>query len=239
LKEVKARLNRSKKGRSRILDEYCGNTGYSRKYLIRKIWPGVDLRQKQRKKKKETYNGEVKAALASVWEIFNNCCGQRLKPILEVEVARLRKLGKLSLSDEVALKLKGISSATIDRKYKHQREVLHLSRTKGGAKPGSLLKQKIPIRLTEDGSGAPLRLFYLGGVYQYTEHHRGLLRLVGGRSHLGCLQGGLRGMGKARDQSLQALKAIRQRAPFEWEGLDSDNGGEFINDMLYKYLLVP
>ncbi len=75
--------------------------------------------------------------------------GQRLKPILEVELDRLMELGELGVSDEVALKLKRVSSATIDRKLKHQREVLHLLRAKGGPKPGSLLKQKIPIRLTQ------------------------------------------------------------------------------------------
>jgi len=42
-----------------------------------------------------------------------------------------------------------MSSATIDRKLKHQREVLHLLISKGGSKPGSLLKHKIPIRLTQ------------------------------------------------------------------------------------------
>ena len=91
----------------------------------------------------------VTAPLAKVWEIFDCPCGQRLKPILEVELARLMDLGELRVSDEVALKLRTMSSATIDRKLKHQREVLHLLRSKGGPKPGSLLKRKIPIRLTE------------------------------------------------------------------------------------------
>jgi hypothetical protein len=50
---------------------------------------------------------------------------------------------------DVAFKLRRISSATVDRKLKHQREVLHFLRSKGSPKPGSLLKQKIPIRLTE------------------------------------------------------------------------------------------
>ena len=110
---------------------------------------GVDLRPKQRKKRKQTYDGQVTAALAKVWEIFDCPCGQRLKPILEVELDRLRDLGELRISDEVTLKLKRMSSATIDRKLKHQREMLHLLRSKGAPKPGSLLKRKIPIRLTE------------------------------------------------------------------------------------------
>jgi hypothetical protein len=144
-KYLKAKTKREK---SLILDEYCGNTGQARKYVIREIHRGVDLRPRPRKKRKQTYDGQVSVALAKVGEIFDCPCGQRLKPILEVEVDRLRELEELEVSDEVALKLKRVS-ATIDRKLKHQREVFHLFRSKGGPKPGSLLKQKIPVRLTE------------------------------------------------------------------------------------------
>ena len=132
---------KAKKEKTQILDEYCRNTGQARKYVIRKIQPGVDLRPKQRKRRKQTYDGQVTAALAKVWEIFDCPCGQRLKLILEVELDRLRDLGELRVCDEVALKLKRMSSATIDRKLKHQREVLHLLRSKGTPKPGSLLKR--------------------------------------------------------------------------------------------------
>ena len=72
---------KTKKEKSQILDEYCHNTGQSRKYIIRKIHR-ADLRPKQKKKRKETYDGQVKAALAKIWDIFNYPCGQRLKPLL-------------------------------------------------------------------------------------------------------------------------------------------------------------
>ena len=74
---------KAKKEKSQILDEYCHNTGQARKYVIRKIQPGVDLRPKQRRKRKQIYDGQVTAPLAKVWEIFDCPCGQRLKPILE------------------------------------------------------------------------------------------------------------------------------------------------------------
>ena len=140
---------KTKKEKTQILDEYCWNTGQAWKYVIIKIQPGVNLGPKPRKKRKQTSDGQVTAALTQVWEIFDYPCGQRLKPILEVELDRLRRLGELSISDDIALKLKRMSSATIDRKLKHQRQVLHLLRSKGDPKPGSLLKRKIPIRLTE------------------------------------------------------------------------------------------
>jgi len=79
---------KAKKEKAQILDEYCRNTGQARKYVIRKIQPGVDLMPKPRKKRKQPYDGQVTAALAKVWEIFDCPCGQRLKPVLEIELDR-------------------------------------------------------------------------------------------------------------------------------------------------------
>ena len=83
LKVLKERYLKAKmrKEKSQILDEYCQNTGQTRKYVIRKIQPRVDLRPKPRKKRKEAYDGEVRAALARIWEIFDYPCGQRLKAV--------------------------------------------------------------------------------------------------------------------------------------------------------------
>jgi len=226
---------KAKKEKSQILDEYCHNTGQARKYVIRKIQPGIDLRPKPRRKRKQTYDGQVIAPLAKVWEIFDCPCGQRLKPILEVELDRLRHLGEVGVCDEVALKLKRMASATIDRKLKHQREVLHLLRSKGGPKPGSLLKRKIPIRLTEwdtsETGYVEMDLVVHCGSSTFGEYINTL-------STTEVSSGWWEGeaiMGKSQQSTFQALKQIRGRAPFDWKGLDSDNGSEFINDILYKY----
>ena len=79
---------RAKQEKGQILDEYCSNTGQARKYVIRKIQPGVDLKPKRRKKRKEVYDGPVTAVLSKMWEIFDYPCGQRLKPVLEVELCQ-------------------------------------------------------------------------------------------------------------------------------------------------------
>ncbi len=226
---------KTKKEKSLILDEYCGNTGQARKYVIRKIQPGVNLGPKVRRKRKEGYDGQVRAPLAKVWEIFDYPCGQRLKPLLEAEVDRLREFGELNIQDDVALKLRKISSATIDRKLKHQREVLHLLRSKGGPKPGSLLKQKIPIRLTQWDTSQ------VGYVEADMVVHCGSSTLgeyVNTLSTTEISSGWWEGegiMGRSQEHSFWALKEIRKRTPFEWRGLDSDNGQEFINRILYKY----
>lgn len=226
---------KAKKEKTQILDEYCRNTGQARKYVIRKMQFGVDLRPKPRRNRKQTYDGQVTTALAMVWEIFDCPCGQRLKPILEVEIDRLIDLGELRVCDEVALKLKTMSSATIDRKLKHQREVLHLLRSKGGPKPGSLLKRKILIRLTEWDTTktgyVEMDLVVHCGASTFGEYINTL-------STTEVSSGWWEGeaiMGKSQESTFQSLKQIRQSTPFDWKGLDSDNGSEFINDILYKY----
>ena len=81
---------RGKKEKSQILDEYCRNTGQARKYVIRRIQAGVDMRPKQKRKRKQTYDGQVSAPLAKIWEIFDCPCGQRLKPCCaSMEVGQL------------------------------------------------------------------------------------------------------------------------------------------------------
>lgn len=148
---------------------------------------------------------------------------------------RLRRLGEIEVTDEVAQKLKSLGSATIDRKLKHQREVLHLLRSKGGPKPGYLLKQKIPIKLTDWDTSQ------LGYVEVDLVVHCGSSALGEHTNTVSTTEvssGWWEGeaiMGKSQEHSFWALKEIRQRTPFEWKGLDSDNGSEFINQILYKY----
>ena len=102
-------MAKSRKEKSSILDEYCGNTGQNRKHVIRKIRSRVSLVPKRRGGKEVVYDGHVKAALAEVWDIFDCPCGQRLSPLLKTEVDRLRQLEEIFVSNEVAEKLKRIS----------------------------------------------------------------------------------------------------------------------------------
>jgi hypothetical protein len=115
---------RNKKDKSWILDYVCLNSDYSRKYVIRTIRSRADSVEKEPRKRKPAYDGEVSAALIKIWESLDRPCGQRLKPILEKELTRLVQSGQLIISDEVAGKLKKISSATIDRKLKQPRSIL-------------------------------------------------------------------------------------------------------------------
>jgi len=237
LKELQQRYfhTRSKKEKSSILDEYCRNTHQNRKYVIRKIRSLRSSAPRRRKKRKVIYDGYVKAALAKVWEIFDYPCGQRLAPLLKTEVARLRQLEEIFIPSEVAEKLKTISSATIDRKLKHQREVLHLKRSRAKPKPSSLLYRKIPIRLTEWDT-SKVGFLEIDLVNHCGSSTQGLyvcslntVEISSGWWEAEAV------MGKGQDPTFEALKKIRERAPFPWCGIDSDNDAPFINHHLIEY----
>jgi len=205
---------RSKKEKSSILDEYCRNTHQNRKYVISKINSSFSSTPRRRKKRKQIYDGHVKVALAKLWEIFDYPCGQRLAPLLKTEVARLRQLEEIFIPSEVAEKLKTISPATIDRKLKHQREVLHLKRSRAKPKPFSLLYRKIPIKLTEWDT-SKVGFLEIDLVTHCGSSTSGLyicslntVEISSGWWEAEAV------MGKGQDPTFEALKRIRERAPF-------------------------
>jgi hypothetical protein len=225
---------KNKKEKSQILDEYCGNTGQVRKYVIRRIQARVDL-STSKKKRTSIYDGEVTAALAKIWGIFDYPCGQRLKPILAAELERLIQFGEIVISEEVLLKLKSISSATIDRKLKHQRAVLHLLQTKTGQSPTYILKPKIAIRLTAWDTSI------VGYNEMDSVAHCGSSAFgdfVNTLSNTEIYSGWWEGeamLGKSQEYTFYATQKIRERSPYNWKGIDTDNGPEFINNIMYKY----
>ena len=78
---------RAKKGKSRLLDESEKRTGLNRKYLIRKlrVLSNLDKKKGKVRRRKQVYDGEVRAALVRCWEIFvshvdrglSHCLGRR------------------------------------------------------------------------------------------------------------------------------------------------------------------
>jgi len=231
-------LKVSKKKKGLLLDEAEKRTSLSRLYLIRKLSPFSNLEPKEphEKRKRETkYGSDIKPALARVWEIFDYPCGQRLAPLLKTEVERLRAFKELRITNEVSKKLRRISSATIDRKLRHQKEVLHRLRRKGHSKNKSLLYQKIPIRLNDWDTSIIGNL----GI-DFVEHCGSSKRgeYVNSLSTTDIASGWWEGegvMGRGQYPTLEALKRIRERTPFKWLEIHPDNDSAFINAHLLRY----
>ena len=228
---------RSKKPKSKLLDEAWKRTGLNRKYLVRKLRPlsNLDKMKPRLRRRKEFYDGYVRAALVRCWEIFDYPCGQRLKPILRREVKRLRQLGELRCSDEVAKKLEAISSRTIDEKLRHQKEVEGLRR-KYHRKRHPLLYQKIPVKLSYEQDRTQLGNIQIDLVEHCGQSARG--EYINTLSSTDINSGWWEAeavMGRSQDGVFNGIKQVRNRFPFAFKEIHSDNGTEFINWHLLKY----
>ena len=227
-------LKTDRKGRTSLLNEYCLNTGQNRKYVIRKIHQIAFREPTPRKKRVRHYGYEVQDALWKIWKIFDGPCGQRLQPLLETEVARLRDLGELRISDKTYKKLLSISSATIDRLLRPKKEGWKLQRRYGNRKAG-LIAQRIPLRLTDWDTEC------VGYVEMDLVFHCGSSTAGEFISSLATLEissGWWEAeavMGRAQNRTFDALKRIRKRSPYQWLGIDSDNDQMFINHQFFRY----
>jgi 5S rRNA maturation endonuclease (ribonuclease M5) len=228
-------LKATKKEKTRILNEYTKNTRHNRKYVIAMLnADNVWANNGARKPRPKRYGLEINAPLVKLWDIFDFPCGQRLKPCITEELERLRGFREINISDKIAEQLKQMSSATIDRRLKVPRQAERRRRF-STTRPGSLLKKKIPIRLT-DWDTQKIGFLEVDLVAHCGSSARGdFLNTVSLTEIATGWWEGEAIMGKGQKVTLEAIKLMKQRTPFKWLGLDSDNGGEFINYPLSDY----
>lgn len=227
-------LKARKRGKSRILDEFCGTTGMARKSALRKI---AGLRrdgERPRKKRPVVYGKPVRAALEILWEIFDRPCGQRLKPLVEEELGRLRALGEIAVDDLTAGKLQKVSPATIDRLLR-PKKAEWIARRRYGRVGGGLIAKKIPLKLTDwdlrqvGFLEMDLVLHCGGSIAGEYAHSLSVLEISS------AWWEGEAVLGRAQVRIFEAIRRIRARTPFSWRGIDSDNDNAFINAQLYRY----
>ena len=234
--EQRGYLIKSKKEKTKLLDEFCKTTGQNRNYVIRKIRNGSYLKvgQKERKRKVK-YGGSIKTALIVCWRLFDYPCGQRLEPLLKTEVDRLRTLGELKCSDKTAQKLKEITSSTIDLKLRHQKEVERLNH-RYRHKDNPLLYQIIPVKVSDEWDRSQLGNTQIDLVEHCGQSVRGeyLCTLSATDIATGWWEGEAV-LGRGQLNTAAGLDRVNNRFPFDWSAIHSDNGPEFINYHLYQY----
>ena len=223
-------LNADKKGKTVILNEYCRNTGQDRKYSIKKFRYKIKLKNPEdRKKKTEIYDNSIKPTLVKLWEIFDYPCGQRLKTLIKDELEKLRNLNEVFCSDIVAEKLKQIGTATIDRKLKHEKEVLMLGR-KYVKKNTSTILNLIPVKTAADFDRNKVGFSQVDCVEHNGSSCSG--EYVNSLCFVDVCLGWWEAeavMGKGQTGSLSAIDSIRERLPYLLLGIHPDNQSNFIN----------
>lgn len=225
--------------RQKILDEFVNTTGYHRKSAVRLLGTilkgGRKRNSGQRQGRPCIYQPPVVSALRVVWESADWICSQRLRPFMSQLIEALQRHGELVIDSDVETQLRGMSSSTMDRMMRPYRRV-QVRRGLSTTKPGTLLKESIPVRTFADWNeqkvgfleidlvahcGVSTRDFYLNTLNATDV-------LTGWTESMGV-------WGKGQDRVGGAIDAIKRRLPFPMLGLDSDNGSEFINHGLYNY----
>jgi hypothetical protein len=237
LEEIRPRYLKAKNSKKHtILDEFVAATGYHRKYAIRILKHGRPRQSGKKHGYHKVYQGEVVVALERIWEICGRICSKRLQPFLPEMVKVLERCGELQLSEQTKMLLLQMSRSTIDRCLGPAR--FERPRGLSTTKPGSLLKKAIPVRTytpwDEDQPGfLEIDLVAHCGGSVEGQYINTLTCVDLSTGWIECLAVHHR----SQQAVFEAIQTMRTYLPFLLLGLDSDNGGEFINDLLYQYCL--
>src|SRR5439155_22840949 len=138
-------LRAGRREKSAILDEFVEATAYHRKHAIRLLRRGPPKPRAGHGGRPRRYSTVVVGALRVVAEASDWLCGKRLAPFLAELVPALEAEAALRLELALRERLIGMSAATIDRHLRPFRLQLR-PHGKATTKPGTLLKQQVPIQ---------------------------------------------------------------------------------------------
>lgn len=234
--------------KTKRLDELVELTQYTRRHARRlmsqqgkKLWLNQktrvvgDLKRRLPRERARVYDEKVVTVLVKLWKMMDYICGKRLQPALAELMTVLERHNELSCDRETRAKLLKISAATIDRQLRSERRK-HELRSRSRTRPGTLLKHQIPIRTFSDWDEqcpgfAEIDLVGHDGGHAVGDYCQSLdlTDIATTWTETMAVKN------KAQVWVFEALKKVRKQLPFPLLGLDSDNGGEFINTQLEHY----
>lgn len=169
--------------------------------------------------------------LKPIWQATDYACGRRLEAMLPEWIPAYEQYER-RLPEEVRDKLLEASPRTLDR-------LLQPLRVRGGrclTRPGTLLRQQIPIRgsVWEEGKAGWLEVDTVALCGGSTSGE--FVWMLDGVDYATTWVA-VRGMwGRGQAATLEALQDLEASLPFPLLGLDSDNGGEFLNYHVLRWL---
>ena len=219
----------------KLLDQAQELLGYHRKAAIRALRaPAVERGPRIITGRPKLYEpGMLLRWLRPIWAATDYACGQRLVAMLPEWIPAFEQHER-HLPAEAREKLLQASGRTLDR-------LLEPLRMKGAGRrsltrPGTLLRQQIPIRgsVWEEGQAGGLEVDTValcGGSVA------GEFVWMVDAVDYATTWVEVRAMwGRGQSATLAALQDMEACLPFRLLGLDSDNGGEFLNHHVLRWL---
>ncbi|WP_426988871.1 integrase catalytic domain-containing protein [Pseudarthrobacter sp. Y6] len=219
-----------------ILDELCALTLWHRDHARKALRQALVLKQvKSRPPRPALYGEDVIEALRFCWAVQGTPCGRLLAAALPDLVPRLRRFKELAIEDGTAALLLKIAPATIDRRLKGDRDKLD-PRGRSHTKPGTLLKDSIPMRTWAEWDDAVPGFVEIDLVGHEGGNSRGEFCFTLTITDISTGWTETRSVrNKAQKWVFAAIKEATAAFPFPIRGIDSDNGSEFINWGLLRW----
>jgi transposase InsO family protein len=235
LDALRPRYGLAKKPRkTRLLNEAERITGYNRKAIVRLLNRRLSV-PRHRRGRPRRYGKPIERTLQQLWVASGHLCSKRLGPFLPELLSALERHGELRVPPRVRHALLTVSPATIDRLLKpHRRH--HLRRPLILNPATAALRSQIPLRTFGDwqhvrpGAVQADLVAHCGettaGFYLHT-----LIAVDVATGWTECEAV----WGRTHRRVATAVHLIRQRLPVPLRELHTDNGGEFLNQILVPW----
>lgn len=227
---------RGTEGKSRLLDDFCEQYGYERKYAIKLLGGTVEaVATKHSPPGPEPRYEPIVEVIEQVWTAAEQLCGKRLVRALPLWLPHYeRHYGKLLPTQR---KLIGeVSAATLDRLLADKKA--RRSKGLGGTKPGTLLRHHVPIQ------GEVWNEQRIGFMEADSVAHCGSSlagNFIWSLTYTDLASTWTEGRAvwnKGSTGVLDQTRDVESELPFAILGFDFDNGSEWLNWALIRYLQV-
>jgi hypothetical protein len=218
-----------------ILDEFCATCGYQRKAAIRLLNRPLRTAPAKRSGPKIIYEPkQVLPVLKAIWLASDQLCSKLLKTALPEWLEHYERRSA-PLPEAFKKKLLGISPAQIDRLLRSSR-LQHPKKGLSATRPGTLLRHAVPTRSGAPDTSRP------GSVEADTVAHCDdstegdyvnsltFTELFSGWTENRAI------WNKSGEAVLIQLRALEADVPYVMKDFHTDNGGEFLNWALHRYL---
>jgi len=228
---------RNRAGKSAMIDQVSDTMGWNRKHTIKALNRVVSLGPKAKKRgSKPIYGEEEKKVIISIWKSSEQPCGKLLKPTLPLWIESYENRHE-KITPKTREKILQCSARQLDRITAPHKLGLDEKRGRRTGRTSHRIKTAVGVRC------GPWEVDEPGWIEADTVSHGGgsssgeymntltLTDIHTGWTELGAL------WTQTAGELSKGLQRIEQRMPFELLGFDCDNGSEFLNETLERYLL--